>query len=385
MNRRSSTAGVRRLRTGPTLSDDSRLMPAARRWTALSLAYGVVCATLIGALVAELVLALERRAARRAVRDYAEANVFEQAREIAEGGGQGIWLRPSVSYRPGATLELKAGGQRYEIRINSLGFRCREFSERKPQGAFRVLCIGGSTTVQGRTNEETYPALLERKLRLRYPSRNVEVLNLGINGTSSGHWLTRLDSLFRFEPDAILHYEFVNDLFFDHLERYAAEHPWRRAIGRSLLLSRLLPLDPAELDPYFLATLRKFRRMERESSAHAAAYVLGCFAGPDPASAAPVFRDYLDLNVESWGAPLRLRYYRDYHGLLRRYDERFQAFVEENHMAGVRVDRQISDPALFVDLCHMTPVGIERLADAFLPAVSALLEGGKAEHGQPAS
>jgi len=40
----------------------------------------------------------------------------------------------------------------------------------------------------------------------------------------------------------------------------------------------------------------------------------------------------------------------------------------------VLVHEQLSDPALFIDVCHFTPEGIERLADVFLPGVADLVE-----------
>jgi len=37
------------------------------------------------------------------------------------------------------------------------------------------------------------------------------------------------------------------------------------------------------------------------------------------------------------------------------------------------VHEQITDPAPFIDMCHFTPPGIERLAETFLPAVDGLV------------
>jgi hypothetical protein len=53
--------------------------------------------------------------------------------------------------------------------MTSEGYRMREIALPKPAGLVRVVCIGGSTTVAGRTNDETYPALPERKLQARFP------------------------------------------------------------------------------------------------------------------------------------------------------------------------------------------------------------------------
>ena len=92
------------------------------------------------------------------------------------------------------------------IQINSQGFRTHEFAVPKPAGLVRVVCIGGSTTVAGRTNEETYPRLVEAKLR-RPPAAGlpVEVLNPGVSGVSHEHWLDRLDRVFAYDPDVVVH------------------------------------------------------------------------------------------------------------------------------------------------------------------------------------
>jgi hypothetical protein len=46
--------------------------------------------------------------------------------------------------------------------MNSFGFRSPEIEVPKPEGKFRIVCVGGSTTNAGRTNDTTYPALLEK-------------------------------------------------------------------------------------------------------------------------------------------------------------------------------------------------------------------------------
>jgi hypothetical protein len=37
------------------------------------------------------------------------------------------------------------------------------------------------------------------------------------------------------------------------------------------------------------------------------------------------------------------------------------------------VHERLSDPAVFIDVCHLTPEGIDRLAEAFLPEVAELV------------
>jgi len=67
------------------------------------------------------------------------------------------------------------------IRTNSLGMRDdREINFEKQKGSYRILCVGDSFTFgQGVESKEAYPKLLESELRLKFPDKNIEVLNAG--------------------------------------------------------------------------------------------------------------------------------------------------------------------------------------------------------------
>src|SRR5436309_7841910 len=62
--------------------------------------------------------------------------------------------------------------------VNAAGFRGEEIELPKPAGTLRIVTLGGSTTL-GVTNpyEESYPFLLQRRLRERFPGRRIEVQN----------------------------------------------------------------------------------------------------------------------------------------------------------------------------------------------------------------
>jgi len=339
----------------------------------------------LGGLSAELALQVNRRLSERGAQRFRDRNVFEQAQELSTANA--LWDERGIRYRPGGRLRIDVAGQTHEIVIDSHGFRTVEFEVPKPEGVVRVACIGGSTTVQGRTNDETYPAILGRLLREAHPREPLEVLNLGINGTGSEYWLRRRRELLSFDPDLVIQYNFVNDLFWECLPKLADEHPWRGRAGASLLLSQLFDLDPSDLDPCFLRTIRRHRALARELRLHGVSYVAGTFAGPDPATCSPAFSSYLDLNTESWSQSFRLRRYRTYYRLLRRYDELFVADAQGRRFDLAQVHRLVKDAALFVDLCHMNDEGIAQLAAAFAPVASDALEArdrpGSAEAAQP--
>jgi hypothetical protein len=82
---------------------------------------------------------------------------------------------------------------------NSLGFRTPERPFKKPPMTKRVVTLGGSTAVDGPTNEQTWAALLEKRLNERYADRGykVEVINLGVNMADSAYSLVDLALLGR--------------------------------------------------------------------------------------------------------------------------------------------------------------------------------------------
>ena len=96
---------------------------------------------------------------------------------------------------------------------NALGYRGGEVQMPKPEGEFRIVCMGGSTTYTEfvSDNTRTYPYLLEQELRTRGSSR-VTVVNAGFPGWSS--WETLVDFEFRvldLGPDLVIVLDSLND------------------------------------------------------------------------------------------------------------------------------------------------------------------------------
>lgn len=97
---------------------------------------------------------------------------------------------------------------------NSLGYRGDEFPQDKPEGEFRIVCIGGSTTYTSKVEnpKDAYPAVLEKQLKTHGYS-NVRVVNAG------GLSYTSYESLINFQlriidlaPDLIIIHHGVNDI-----------------------------------------------------------------------------------------------------------------------------------------------------------------------------
>jgi lysophospholipase L1-like esterase len=98
---------------------------------------------------------------------------------------------------------------------NSLGLRGPETTLEKPPGAYRIVCIGGSS-VYGHTessDEATWPARLQAHLNAGQPQPRIEVINGGCSGYSTFEMLINLElRLLAFDPDLVIVYEAINDV-----------------------------------------------------------------------------------------------------------------------------------------------------------------------------
>jgi lysophospholipase L1-like esterase len=344
----------------------------------LAAAWLLLAAVLVLGLLGELWLRLERRADYAATARFNARNVFFANLAELNAGNHSLWTRRWREYRPGARVELDVGGQHFVVEINSRGYRTHEFEVPKPAGRLRVVCIGGSTTVAGRTNAETWPALVEAGLRARHPGLGIEVLDLGISALTTHDWADRLEEVFGYGPDLVVQYQAINDISWRQLPRYASEHSWRRLAYRSLLLQRLLPFPLEEFQPYLEDTVETVGSIAERCRARGVGYLTATFAVPDASRADPDFRRHLDANAEFWTRRLPMPSFATYAAILGRYNRLLVDYAQRRHVAYVPVHEQIDDPRLFVDACHFTPEGIARLAAVFLPVVDGLIQDTRA-------
>ena len=98
---------------------------------------------------------------------------------------------------------------------NSLGYRNDEFSLEKPNGEYRIVALGGSSTydVSIKDNAATFTAQLEKILREDYGYQNVQVINAGVPGYNSWEILVNLEfRVLDLDPDLVIIYEGTNDV-----------------------------------------------------------------------------------------------------------------------------------------------------------------------------
>ena len=122
---------------------------------------------------------------------------------------------PYLAYVPKSDYETDHGKPYRKTSHNAAGYRGPLVAKPKPEGVYRVLCLGGSSThgQTPNTDEDTWPARLQVHLRDLAPDRKIEVINFGVYGYSTFESLVNLS--FRgleYEPDLVLVYHTINDM-----------------------------------------------------------------------------------------------------------------------------------------------------------------------------
>ena len=286
------------------------------------------------------------------------------------------WFR----YKP--NLRGVQGAMGYTIDTNSHGFCDTDFAVPKPKGVFRILCLGGSTTEEGESVSKTYPKLLEGYLRAAVPGAKVEVLNCGIAGVDTDGQLESLGEHLSFEPDLVVLYEGVNDILKGMRDSWRdwPDHWWRGLLRRSQFMRRFAPLallPPEEtirrdLRARIITNLETIRSVFAAKSVPVAVCTLAC---PDARALTSAERGFFDNDTRShWGKSwISYSFYAKTSAL---FNDELKAWCRDEGLCLIPVDKAYRDGyAIFVDLCHMSPAGIDRKARAVM---SGLFAGVKA-------
>ncbi len=168
----------------------------------------ILCVSLVLCLLAvELAsrVYLTRFASSEDFKQYAS---YRQLRERYGPAGSMFSPHPYLGYAP--TPNYVSGANRH----NSLGFRGPEIALPKPDGEYRIVCLGASTTYTSHVLDfrSTYPALLQTTLH-NMGDDHVVVINGGTPGWTT--WETLISFQFRvldLDPDMVIIYHGVNDV-----------------------------------------------------------------------------------------------------------------------------------------------------------------------------
>ncbi len=139
---------------------------------------------------------------------------------------------------------------------NSMGYRNPEFSAKKPEGVYRILALGGSTTVMYpyiKDPSKIWTAIVERKLNAAYPGRRFEVINAGLSAATSAELLAGYVFRHRYlNPDLVIFHEGGNEVGallyggyhpeYTHLRAALNTSAAARPAEKTLLHSRLVRL-----------------------------------------------------------------------------------------------------------------------------------------------
>lgn len=146
------------------------------------------------------------------------------------------------AYKP-SYLYKSTDGKRVHF-INNQGFVGREVQKKKPEGVYRIICLGGSATANFENSDDnhTFPAQLERILSDKLRSKNIEVLNAGIRGYNTAEILIYLSlNLLDYQPDMIIFYEAFNDLLPNSYPNFSSDYShFRRPAWYGLIHKRSL-------------------------------------------------------------------------------------------------------------------------------------------------
>ena len=84
----------------------------------------------------------------------------------------------------------------------------------KPSGTFRIFCLGGSTTAgYPYWYNGSFSSFLRERLHRTFPTRNIEVINLGMTATNSFTVLDVARELTGYEPDLLIVYDGHNEFY----------------------------------------------------------------------------------------------------------------------------------------------------------------------------
>jgi lysophospholipase L1-like esterase/acyl carrier protein len=102
-----------------------------------------------------------------------------------------------------------------QFTTNALGFRSPDIASLPASGELRIVVVGASTVagVFAKTNNETFPSMLEDQLRRAMPGRHVNVINAGVEGLMASELDVLVErAIIPLHPTIALIYAGFNDM-----------------------------------------------------------------------------------------------------------------------------------------------------------------------------
>ncbi len=267
------------------------------------------------------------------------------------------------------------------LKTNSLGWRDDEVAIPKPPGVFRIVCVGGSTTVAGPRNDLTYPNMVEKLLRERLGTDKIEVVNCGIYAATARLMVQRMDDYLLLEPDLFIQYDFVNDFLRGHRDwiRESPKGLWFNLFEDSEFFRYYLnpwfqPSDDVLRAGYCKDFFQNFDKTIAEAKKIGAHAAFASFAYPDP--------DYMQEPWEAnwfllnrfavWHCALDSAGYAEAAALFNR---ELKKYCDETGALYIPVAEHVQGGVeSFTDMCHMRLTALQKMALTVADAVQPLVE-----------
>lgn len=262
-------------------------------------------------------------------------------------------------------------------------YRHGEVSIPKPDNEIRIICFGGSTTVNLRAGI-SYPQILDMKFSESESNYSVRMFNAGGEGFSTAHTLVNL-SLRNLElaPDIIIVYHNINDLSVkdfgdwassDYANKYKSDFylGFRHRTGALAEITKISRLARFIVSSFEgLAFPRnQYGEVGRTSVTNDHRQVLTHFKNNLKSIAAVAREHGIRLVLASQPAKSD---FREDDGFVT-FNQAVRQIAEEEDVVFVDVANMMTDDGLFLnDSIHYTRQGVERLADIFYPHVENLV------------
>ncbi len=281
-----------------------------------------------------------------------------------------MWELPFMAYKKQFTKQGRTGilGTREDYYINNFGFRDYDIILPKPQGVYRILCAGASTTEEGVTNDRTYPALLENILNKHFGGNSIDVINCGISGMNAMKHRMRFPDYAALSPDMLIIYNAVNDICHQLLPLFVNEAtPRQQQLRSSRFITHyfndaLLPSDTRIREAITTRIMPNLRYIIEESHKRQIKVALCSFAAPSPEDLTNKERAYYNyLTLKEWGGSFVT--FDSYLQILSLYNEELRKLSEAENCLYIPVSENLTGNAVqFGDICHLRAPGIQRKA-----------------------
>jgi len=276
-----------------------------------------------------------------------------------------IWEIPYFEYKKHAQLPS------YEFHTNNFGFRDEDIVVPKPQGVFRILCIGGSTTEEGPTEKETYPNFLEKLLIEEYKGPyKIEVINAGIPGISANKLWLRLPDFVFIQPDLVIYCEGANDITHILLPYWIKNLPQIKKFAIHFTLFRnCFPLYflpdkdkiQEDLQKDILSYIEKIHNYLENKKI---GFAIMSMPAPNYSLMSRVEKNYFQYVTRKWWGGDFINY-RMYYYVLHVYNQLINEQFSDKADLYIPMYEMFQQmpPSCFNDLCHQKLKGIQKKAE----------------------